>query len=96
MIVRFHPQAELEFEHSADHYYELDPDLAVRFHSEIQAAILRILHHPNAWPLGINDTRQCRVHGFPYTLVYKTIRSEIFIIAVAHQRKNPNYWRFRD
>ncbi|MBS1914061.1 MAG: hypothetical protein JST22_18890 [Bacteroidetes bacterium] len=32
---------------------------------------------------------------FPYWLVYSIRANEIRILAVAHQKKRPNYWRSR-
>ena len=42
--------------------------------------------------------RVLRVTKFPYSLVYRSSESDILIIAVAHHKRRPAYWksRFRD
>jgi plasmid stabilization system protein ParE len=31
----------------------------------------------------------------PYTIVYRIVNDEIIVVAVAHQRRRPWYWRGR-
>jgi hypothetical protein len=35
------------------------------------------------------------VHGFPYSVVYRVHRDDIYVIAVAHSSRRPDYWRHR-
>jgi len=39
--------------------------------------------------------RQATVHGFPYRVVFLEQDTEILIVAVAHERQRPFYWRSR-
>jgi hypothetical protein len=35
------------------------------------------------------------VARFPYSIVYKEAADKIMIVAIAHQRRRPGYWRRR-
>ncbi|MBU1775437.1 MAG: type II toxin-antitoxin system RelE/ParE family toxin, partial [Gammaproteobacteria bacterium] len=39
--------------------------------------------------------RRVIVRRFPYSVVYRAKGEHIYIIAVAHQRRHPNYWSDR-
>ena len=39
--------------------------------------------------------RQCPVTGFPYSLVYSESPVEVRVVAVAHHRRRPGYWKAR-
>jgi len=32
---------------------------------------------------------------FPYLLVYRVIRDHIEVVAIAHESRDPDYWRHR-
>jgi hypothetical protein len=46
------------------------------------------------WPTksGVRRYVMCR---FPFLVVYRVVGSEIEVIAVAHARRRPGYWRSR-
>jgi hypothetical protein len=39
--------------------------------------------------------RKCFVRRFSYTIFYLELAEQIWIAAVAHQRRRPGYWRNR-
>jgi len=39
--------------------------------------------------------RKALTHTFPFALIYSPEEKEILIVAVAHQRRKPRYWRER-
>lgn len=42
-----------------------------------------------------SGTRRVLLHRFPYTIVYKALADEILVVALAHQKQRPGYWRDR-
>ena len=44
---------------------------------------------------GSKNTRRWLVRSFPFGVIYKVGESEVLIVAVAHQRKRPEYWAGR-
>ena len=39
--------------------------------------------------------RQLKVRGFPYVVVYRIRPEDLYIVAVAHTRRRPGYWKDR-
>jgi toxin ParE1/3/4 len=70
------------------------------FLAEIDAAIERIGEHPAAFQLVPRvsrklDVRSCPLHRFPFSLMFVELATEIRVVAAAHHRKRPGYWRSR-
>ena len=38
------------------------------------------------------EYRKCLVQGFPYSIFYRELEDCIWIAAVAHQKRRPDYW----
>jgi plasmid stabilization system protein ParE len=70
-------------------------NLGKSFAAEVERTIALVREFPDAGsPLGGN-VRRVLVARFPYAIVYRHENSAIEIIAVAHQRRRPDYWRQR-
>ena len=77
----------------ATYFYELQySGLGKRFRVEVKNATKRIAEYPKAWSVERGDVRKCLLHKFPYKLLYSIETGHIFIIAVAHQHRKPDYW----
>ena len=96
MRVEFSKFAKLELE-DAIRFYELQfLGLGKRFKDEVRKAVLRIVEYPTAWSIESGEVRMYLLHKFPYKLFYSIESDHIFIIAVAHQHRKPNYWIERE
>jgi plasmid stabilization system protein ParE len=93
--VLFHPAAVDEAEAAARWYRERSPRAAARFINEIDQVIRRIVAAPQRWPRGPHNTRRAKLPCFPFRLVYRESENVIEILAVAHGRRRPGYWRAR-
>jgi plasmid stabilization system protein ParE len=40
-------------------------------------------------------SRQLRVNRFPYNVVYRIRDDDIYVVAVAHTSRRPDYWKHR-
>jgi toxin ParE1/3/4 len=90
-----HPEAEAEADHAAS-YYELQrPGLGREFREELENAVGRIVGNPQLYAMLFDDVRPCRLKRFPYTVYFADLDDKIWIVAVAHQRRRPGYWRQR-
>ncbi len=49
------------------------------------------------WPgaLGERGVKRIPMKRFPYNVVFAAIDENIVVLAVAHQRRRPGYWRHR-
>lgn len=95
MTFSFHHEAEAEFNEAINYYEECELGLGYDFSIEIFATIQNIINHPTAWPVIENDVRRCLVNRFPYGVIYSIEQNEIFILAVMHLRRHPDYWKKR-
>lgn len=92
---QFHPKARAEFENSALFYDGKFPGLGLEFAAEVKTAVAFAYSHPEAGAPVAEDFRRVIVRRFPYWVVYRSQGARIYIIAVAHQRRKPNYWNDR-
>jgi hypothetical protein len=91
----FHPDAAIEFEESVRYYREQGLGLGERFATEVKIAIKRITQTPERWRLVDDDVHRCPVRIFPYSVLYTKEKDYLLIIAIAHSRREPGYWKHR-
>ena len=93
----FHPEAEDEFVAELDRLEAMDPYVAADFNAEVFASVHLLLEYPEAGPaLGRSKAIRKKVlRRFRFTLIYAVEPELIRIIAVAHERRRPGYWRAR-
>jgi len=94
---RFHPAALAELEAAALWYAERSPEAARRFMAAVDTAIASIREKPHAWPpwVGLANVRRRVLRSFPYSIMFLVHADELVIIAVAHHKRRPGYWRAR-
>ena len=98
--VRFEEEAEVEYRLAGRYYEQQREHLGVEFLDAVDATIEQILELPRAGPLlpGMPSdllVRRRPVTRFPYHVVYLENPSYVWILAVAHDRRKPHYWKDR-
>ena len=79
-------------------WYEAQrPGLGAEFYDAIREALALIAEHEEAGTSVGRDlrTRRLLVARFPYQIVYRLTATETVILAVAHLKRRPGYWRDR-
>jgi len=92
MEVIFSTFAKQELEDAADFYENEFAGLGLKFKRQVKEATLLIVRHPQAWSIERGEIRKYILHYFPYKVLYSLEDDHIFIIAVAHQHRKPEYW----
>jgi plasmid stabilization system protein ParE len=92
MTYSYHPHARKELDDAADYYDSIELRLGDEFLEEIDDCISRLLMSPLAWTKLHGSVRRCRTHRFPYSLIYDVEKEQVFIVAVMHSSREPNYW----
>lgn len=95
MSYAFHPEAEAEFLGAINYYEERKENLGYEFALEVYATIERIMAHPKSWPILDGEVRRCQTARFPYGVLYTEHQESIWILAVMHLHRNPDYWKHR-
>jgi plasmid stabilization system protein ParE len=97
MTFEFHPEALLEYQEAATWYEAQRFRLGVEFTVAVEAAVAAILADPRRYQPAGGDIRIFRMKRFPYYLFYRYLesRDHVRIVAVAHHKRRPGYWRKR-
>jgi plasmid stabilization system protein ParE len=93
--VEFHPLAAGEAEAAERWYRERNETAAARFRRELDRAVELIAQRPEASPPYVANTRRFLLRRFPFFVVYRVYSGHIQVVAVAHARRRPHYWRDR-
>lgn len=93
--VEYLEEAVQEAEAAARWYAERSITASIAFSAEIDAAERAIIQQPKAWPPFDYGTRRYLLRRFPFSIVYKIEPNRLLILAVAHGRRRPGYWKHR-
>ena len=92
MNVIFDDLATEEFNDAVE-YYEFEVEgLGKRFKEEINRVLRTIKRFPEIGFVEEGDIRRYIVHKFPYKILYSIEKDYIYIVAIAHMHREPNYW----
>ena len=95
MKVRFLEAAEEEMLSAAERYEREVPELGEAFLVEIRRVVDLVASRPRIGAPVSKDTRGAFLRRFPYTVIYGEAGDELLIVAVAHHRRRPGYWKDR-
>jgi plasmid stabilization system protein ParE len=95
LSVVFHPDAVEEAQAARQWYAQRSQSAADAFLAELDQGIEAVSQAPLRWPLFKHGTRRYLHHRFPFQLIYRVASDRIEIVAVAHGRRRPGYWKTR-
>jgi plasmid stabilization system protein ParE len=95
MKYEFHPEAELELYEAAAFYEAGLSGLGCDFADEVERVVNILLEHPELGAQADEDLRHFVLRRFPFSVVYAVVRQGIYIVAVAHGSRAPEYWKTR-
>jgi plasmid stabilization system protein ParE len=91
----FLPDAKGDYEEALTWYLARSARAAAGFQDAVADGIQRISDLPDPYPFIDTRHRRCLLKRYPYSLVYRTEKSGVLVVAVAHSRRASNYWRRR-
>ncbi len=89
------PEAEAEIREAFLWYVERSRIAADAFRTEALTIIDRLGVDALMWPEDEDAIRRHVLRHFPYTVFYEIRGNTVTVLAVAHQRRKPGYWRER-
>lgn len=92
MKVEFIEPVAIELDDAIEFYNQQSQGLGNKFFDEILKTIDLILHYAEIWSKNSENTRKAVLNKFPYHLIYALHDDKLYIIAVAHQHREPEYW----
>ena len=93
--LRIRPEAEAEILSATEWYESKRPGLGVEFLAGVDQAFEQILDAPEASPVWQPPFRKHLLRRFPYVVFFTASTETIEVVAVAHRRRRPGYWRDR-
>jgi len=98
--VRVLAEAAAEAEEAAAWYEGRRPGLGSEFRAELRQALAQLREAVvpgRAWSgvLGERGVKRVLLKRFPFSVAYVVTGTSRVVVAVAHHRKRPGYWRHR-
>jgi len=89
----FHPAAESEHLETVTYYESQRRGLGAAYLTEFESAMAGICEAPRRYPVATKpDIRRGRMKKFPFSILFREISGSVQILAVAHHRRQPEYW----
>jgi plasmid stabilization system protein ParE len=98
--VRFEDEADAEYRLAGQWYESRRERLGFEFFDAVDAAIEQILDLPHSgspvprMPADL-PVRSIAVTRFPYHVIYLEMKTQVRLLAIAHDRRKPGYWKKR-
>ena len=93
--IEFLDDARQELRHAAQYYERQVAGLGFAFTDEVERTVELIQKSPGVGSPVWQHYRRVFVRRFPYSVVYREFENKLIVVAVAHHRRRPNYWRVR-
>ena len=85
-------EAEQELAESVAYYEFREPGLGARFRDEVAAAVHWIIRNPEVPRLRPKGYRRVNLSAFPHYIAYVIRGDTIWIVAIAHGHRRPEFW----
>lgn len=92
----FHDEAQAEFDAAIAYYDAQETGLGLRFHRDVERAVEVIERHPQIGSR-YKSTRFRRyvLVDFPHIIFYLELEDVVWVAAIAHSKRRPDYWKRR-
>ena len=91
-----HGEATEELDNAIKYYEKQKMGLGLDLLSEIEQALEKIKINPNlGTPHTIQGLRRYVIRRFPFIIFYLEFEALIWVVAIAHGKRKPDYWKKR-
>ena len=84
-----------EFVAAVEWYQKQRPGLGAEFTAACRSALTLIQDRPLSFRLIYGELRRVLLRRFPYAIFYRYRESELLVVAVMHERRDPRIWQER-
>ena len=95
LTVKFLSGALQDFNESVDWYTGRSVSVARRFVMAVDAAIERAAENPGSSPCVDEQHQERALKRFPFRIIFRQLSGQILIVAIAHAKRQPQYWKHR-
>jgi toxin ParE1/3/4 len=89
------PAAKAEMREAALFYEHCREGLGEEFLDAVELAFAEITQRPMTWRILNGRFRRYLVHHYPYAVIYAVEDETIYVAAIMHMRRKPDYWHDR-
>lgn len=89
------PAAKAEMREAAFFYEDCREGLGQEFLDAVELAFAEIVQRPMTWRILKGRFRRYLVHHFPYAVTYAVEDDTIYVAAIMHMKRKPDYWQDR-
>lgn len=94
--LRVHPAADREVVAATTWYRESSEDAAIDFAGAVREGLQLIRQQPAASPRWeCSEVHRKVLRRFPYSIFYLVEDEAVVIVAIAHHKRRPGYWKQR-
>jgi toxin ParE1/3/4 len=94
--VIIHSKARTELDAAIAYYEQQRAGLGLALQSTVEQATRKIQQNPQIGaPYKGTEFRHYSVRRFPYVIFYAELEEAIWVVAIAHGKRRPEYWRRR-
>ncbi len=95
MSYSFHPAAQAEHLENVSYYERQHPGLGALYLTDFTFTMDAVCSAPQRYLVVDAPIRQARLKRFPFHVLYRFEQDDVLILAIAHYRRKPNYWKER-
>ncbi|RPJ32162.1 MAG: type II toxin-antitoxin system RelE/ParE family toxin [Verrucomicrobiaceae bacterium] len=92
MNLRILEEAEVELTDAIARYQSMELGLGVRLKEEVKSTLAWIAGHPETPRLRFLGYRRINLKVFPYYVAYTIQADTVWVLAIAHSARRPEYW----
>lgn len=96
MKIEFDKLAQAELLEAALFYRDCEDALAREFLAAVERLLVQLSQMPLLGAKFGGRYRRCIVRRFPYAIIYSVEKDGLFVTAVMHLKRKPDYWAGRN
>ena len=89
MILKLHPDAEIDLQLALNQYAQADIELVDRFLDMLDETFSRIMKFPNQYPFESDTAQKILMKKFPFIVLYEVYHETIMVLAIFNTRRDP-------
>jgi plasmid stabilization system protein ParE len=93
--IEFDSEAREEFDEAINWYAIRSPAAAAGLAAEVDAAVEKIARDPLRFAKTYAGCQYCLLDRYPYSVIYYHKDERVTVVAVAHAKRRPGYWKLR-
>jgi len=95
-VVELHEDARVELDETFAWYPRRSVRAAEGFLREVERGLAMVGESPTLWHEFERGSRRYLLHRYPYALIDQQRGQRVVVLAVAHLKRRPGYWRERE